>query len=296
MNIIVTIPAYNEEKTIGEAIRKVKKSLDSSAYRGKYKVLVVDDGSKDKTAEIAKKNGAIVYSHPKNYGLAECFKTEIEKCLELKADVIVHIDADLQYKAEEIPKLLKEIENGYDLVLGSRFKGKIESMPLIKSLGNIAFSKVVSQVSGIKISDAQTGFRAFTRKVAEEVPITSNHTYTQEQIIRCIRQKFRIKEVPIYFAKRDGKSRLIGNPFGYAIRALINIIRVYRDFEPLKFFGVVGSIILFIGFILGLYLVYFQFFGNGAFRHLGLMMLDVLILSIGLQIIVFGFIADMSRK
>ena len=296
MEIIVTIPAYNEEKTIGEVLGGIKKSLDGSRYRGKYRILVVDDGSKDKTADVAKKSGAIAYSHPKNYGLAECFRTEIKKCIELKADVIVHIDADLQYLPEEIPKLIKEIENGNDLVLGSRFKGEIEEMPLVKRLGNLAFSKVVSGITGIKISDAQTGFRAFTRKVAEEIPIISSHTYTQEQIIRAVKQKFRIKEVPIYFAKRDGKSRLISSPFGYAIRAGINIIRIYRDYEPLKFFGIIGSSIFAVGFLLGLYLVYFQFFGNGAFRHLGLMMLDILILSIGLQIIIFGFIADMNRK
>ncbi len=294
MDIVITIPAYNEEKTIDLLIKRIKKSISSKGY--KYKIIVIDDGSKDKTAEIAKTSGAIVYSHPKNYGLAECFKTEVQKCLEHKADVIVHIDADLQYRPEEIPRLIKEIENGYDLVLGSRFKGKIEEMPLIKRLGNIAFSKVVSQVTGLGISDAQTGFRAFTREVAESIPITSNHTYTQEQIIRAVRKKFRIVEVPIYFAKREGKSRLISNPFGYAIRAFINLIRVYRDFEPLKFFGIVGSIILSVGILLGLYLVYFQFFGGGAFRHLGLMMLDVLVLSIGLQIIIFGFIADMNRK
>ncbi len=294
MRIFITVPAYNEEKTIGALIGKIHKVMKKASYN--YKILVVDDGSKDKTADAAKKAGAIVYSHPKNYGLAECFKTEIEKCLMLNADLIVHIDADLQYTPDEIPHLLKEIENGYDLVLGSRFMGKIEYMPIIKRLGNLAFSKVVSQVAGMNISDAQTGFRAFTRKVAESVQITSSHTYTQEQIIRAVRNKFRIKEVPIYFAKREGKSRLISSPFGYAVRAFINIIRVYRDFEPLKFFGIIGSMILSIGFILGIYLVYFQFFGNGVFRHLGLMMLDILVLSIGLQIIIFGFIADMSRK
>lgn len=294
MNIIVTIPAYNEEKTIGVLVKKIKGSVNNQKH--KYKIIVVDDGSEDNTAEVAKRAGAVVYSHPKNYGLSECFKTEVKRCLEHKADVIVHIDADLQYMPNEIDKLVKEIENGYDLVLGSRFKGKIEEMPLIKRLGNIAFSKVVSQITGISISDAQTGFRAFTKEVAESIPITSNHTYTQEQIIRAVRKKFRIKEVPIYFAKRSGKSRLIRNPFGYALRAFINLVRVYRDFEPLKFFGVIGGIIFSIGIILGLYLVYFQFFGSGAFRHLGLMMLDILILSIGLQIIIFGFIADMNRK
>ena len=169
-------------------------------------------------------------------------------------------------------------------------------MPLVKRLGNIAFSRVVSKITGLHISDAQTGFRAFKKSVAEKIIITSDHTYTQEQIIRAVRAKFRVKEVPIYFAKRDGESRLISNPFGYAIRAFINLIRVYRDFEPLKFFGILGTFIFSIGMVLGLYLVYFQFFGGGAFRHLGLMMLDVLVLSIGLQIIIFGFIADMNRK
>ena len=294
MKVIVTIPAFNEEKSIREAVIGVKKVMNSGRYD--YKILFVDDGSTDRTAEIARKAGAMVYSHPKNYGLAECFRTELEKCIELKADAIVHIDADMQYSPDEIPKLLKEIKNGYDLVLGSRFKGKIEEMPLIKRIGNILFSKVIAQITGMNISDAQTGFRAFTRKVAEDIPITSSHTYTQEQIIRAVKQKFRIKEVPIYFAKRERKSRLISSPFGYAIRGLINIIRTYRDYEPLKFFGIMGGSIFFLGILLGLYLVYFQFFGGGAFRHLGLMMLDVLIISIGLQILVFGFIADMLRK
>lgn len=293
MKIVVTIPAYNEAKSIGKLVKDIKNAMSG---RYNYSILVVDDGSTDNTAQAAKKSGAVVYSHPKNYGLAETFKTEIKKCLELKADVIVHIDADGQYLPKDIPKLLREIKNGYDLVLGSRFEGKIEYMPLIKRIGNIAFSRVVSGITNLGISDAQTGFRAFTRKVAEEIPITSNHTYTQEQIIRAVKQKFRVKEVPIYFAKRDGKSRLISSPFGYAARALINIIRTYRDYEPLKFFGIIGSSIFLVGIFLGLYLVYFQFFEGGAFRHLGLMMLDILVLSIGLQIIIFGFLADMSRE
>lgn len=294
MKIVVTIPAYNEEGTIAAVINKIHEVMGQNKYN--YKILVVDDGSKDKTAEIAKKEGAIVYSHPKNYGLAEAFKTEVEKSLDLGADIIVHIDADTQYKAEEIPKLVGEIEDGYDLVLGSRFKGTIESMPFMKRIGNIAFSKVISNITGMEISDGQTGFRAFTRKVAESIKITSDHTYTQEQIIRAVREKFRVKEVPVYFAKRKDKSRLISNPFDYAIKAWINIIRIYRDYKPLKFFGSIGTLIFSAGFVLGLYLSYVQIFGEGVNRHLGLMMLDILILSIGLQIIIFGFIADMIKK
>ena len=294
MQILVTIPAYNEEKTLGNLIGKIHEVMKSNRYN--YKILVVSDGSKDKTVEVAKKAGAIVYSHPKNYGLAETFKSEIKKSLELEADIIVHIDADGQYLPKEIPNLIAEIKKGNDLVLGSRFKGKIESMSILKRFGNKAFSRVISNITGIKISDAQTGFRAFTREVAEKINIISDHTYTQEQIIKAVRQKYKIKEVPVYFAKRNGKSRLISNPFSYGIRAWISIIRIYRDYQPLKFLGIIGSLIFFVGFVLGLYLVYVQIFGEGVNRHLGLMMLDILILSIGLQIIIFGFIADMLKK
>lgn len=294
MKVVVTIPAYNEEKSIAGVIRDIRKAMDSRHYD--YQVFVLDDGSRDRTADAARKAGAVVYSHPKNYGLAEAFNTEMQKSLEMDADVIVHIDADGQYLPKEIPLLVHEIEKGYDLVLGSRFKGHIESMPLIKKMGNIAFSKVISHITNIHISDAQTGFRAFTREVAKSIRMTSRYTYTQEQIIRAVKQKFRIREVPVYFAKRDGKSRLVKNSLDYAIKAWLTIIRIYRDYEPLKFFGVIGSMIFGLGFLLGLYLVYFQFFGDGVFRHLGLMVLDVLILSIGLQLIIFGFMADMYKK
>lgn len=293
MKVVITIPAYNEEKTIGKVIRDIIKAMDKNRYN--YQILVVDDGSEDKTAFIAKKAGAIVYSHPKNYGLAETFRTELEKCVEMKADVIVHIDADGQYLAQEIPKLVEEVEKGNDLVLGSRFKGKIEYMPLLKTIGNLAFSKVISNIIKKKITDGQTGFRAFTKDVAKKVEITSNHTYTQEQVIKAIKQKYKVKEVPVYFAKRKGKSRLIKHPLGYAAKAGINLIRIYRDYEPLKFFGLTGLFVLLIGFLIGIYLISLHFTG-GITGHFPLIMFDILILSIGLQITIFGFLADMKRK
>lgn len=296
MLVVITIPAYNEGKTIGNIVREIRRVMDESAYSFKYKVLVADDGSQDDTAEAARKAGAIIVSHPRNFGLAETFRTEVKKSLDLGADIVVHIDADGQYLPKEIPLLINEVQKGNDLVLGSRFKGTIEYMPLTKRLGNRAFSKTLTHITGIPISDGQTGFRAFTNEVARKITIISNHTYTQEQIIKAVREKFRIKEVPVYFAKRKDKSRLISNPFGYAIRAWINIIRIYRDYQPLRFFGIFGGLFFFLGFLLGLYLVYIQFFGEGVNRHFGLMMLDILILSIGFQIVIFGFLADMQKK
>jgi glycosyltransferase involved in cell wall biosynthesis len=232
MNIVVTIPVYNEEETLGQVIDDIKRVMPDN-----HKVLVVDDGSSDRSASIAREHGAVVYSHPRNYGLAETFRTEVEKALKENPDIIVHIDADGQYSVDDIEKLILPIKNNEaDLVLGSRFSGTIEKMPFVKRQGNRAFSKVISHLTKMKITDGQTGFRAFTKDVAERIKIKSRHTYTQEMIIRAAREKFRIKEVPVDFAKRkSGDSRLISNPIEYAAKAWLNIFRIYRDYEPLRF-------------------------------------------------------------
>ena len=293
MKLVITIPAYNEEKTIGDVILKIKKIMKKEKYS--YKILVVDDGSTDNTANVSKKSGANVFSHPRNYGLAETFRTEIKKSLELKADVIVHIDADGQYQPEEIPKLFKEIKNGYDLVLGSRFLGKIEYMPLIKRLGNKLFSKVVSNITKTKITDAQTGFRAFTKDMAKQIDVISTHTYTQEQIIRAVLEKFKIKEVPVNFKRRKGKSRLLKNPIEYGIKALLNIMRVYRDYEPIKFFGLFSIFFFLIGAVIGTYFLYLHF-TVGISGHLGLVIIMIISIITGTQITLFAFFADMLRN
>src|SRR3989344_7775203 len=296
MKIAVTIPAFNEEQTLGAVLQEIKKVMDEHKYD--YFINIVNDGSTDKTAEIAKSFGAFVVSHPYNYGLAEAFKTEIKACLEKGADVIVHTDADGQYPAEDIPKLIKEIENGNDLVLGSRFLGKIERMPLAKRSGNVLFSKAISHITRVKITDAQTGFRAFTKRVAK-LDIISNHTYTQEQTIRAIKNKYKLKEIPVD-TKETRPSRLMKShpllqPFEYAIKAWINIFRIYRDFEPLKFFGYIAGLFFVSGMVIGSSLLYI-FFTSGKVGHLPSVVLTMLLIIAGIQIILFGFLADMNKK
>ncbi|MFA5887099.1 MAG: glycosyltransferase family 2 protein [Candidatus Nanoarchaeia archaeon] len=291
MKVVITIPAYNEAKTIGHVIKDIKDVMAKERYN--YKLLVVNDGSTDQTESLAKQAGAFVFSHFTNRGLAEAFRTEIKKSLKMGADIIVHTDADGQYQAKDIPRLIHEVEKGYDLVLGDRFAGGIEKMPLLKKIGNRAFSRAISKILKYKINDCQTGFRAFNRKVAS-LDIISNHTYTQEQILRAVTEDFKVKEIPTYFSAREGKSKLIKNPFGYAFKAWINILRVQRDYNPIKFFGSIGGSFIITGLLLGLWLT-MLFFKTGKVGHLPSTVLCILLIISGLQILFFGFLADMKK-
>ena len=288
-SVLVSIPAKNEAAAIAAIIQKIKAVMNQTKIS--YALQVVDDGSTDNTGKIAAAHGATVITHPYTYGLAETFRTEIKAFLES-----VHIDADGQYLPEEIPLLLREIVRGVELVLGNRFMLATPPIPWLKRWGNHAFSRVISHIIRRRIGDCQTGFRAFTRDVAESIQIISTHTYTQEQIIRAAREKFRIKEVPIHFLPRaSGESRLLTNPFEYAIKAWINILRIYRDYEPLKFFGSMGLCFIAAGVFIGGYLVYL-FLTTGHVGHLPATILTMLLIVVGIQILILAFIADMNRK
>lgn len=292
MRIVVSIPAYNEEQTITRVIEDIKKSMSKGKYY--YKILVLDDGSTDNTAKLAKKAGAIVYSNQRNLGLIETFQIELKKSLDLKADIIVHTDADGQYPAFYIPELIKKVKEGYDLVLGSRFLGKIKHMSFMKRLGNRAFARVLSTMIGVKLTDTTTGFRAFTAKVAREIEFVNTFTYTQEQLIKAANQGFRIAEVPIK-TRRTRDSRLFKSALGYALIAWTNIFRIYRNYEPLKFFVSIGLGFFSTGVLIGLYILYY-WIKYGSVGGTPRVILCALFIMTGVQIAIFGFLADMFRK
>ncbi len=206
----------------------------------------------------------------------------------------MHTDADGQYHPQHIPELIEKVREGYDLVLGSRFQGKVKHMPLLKKLGNLAFSKVLSSLTKVKITDSTTGFRAFTPEIAREINYINTFTYTQEQIIKAAKQGFKITEIPI-ISRKTRESRLFKNPFQYAIKAWINIFRIYRDYQPLKFFGRIGLFFLLIGVGIGVWLAY-RYLTLGYVGKTPSTQLSVLLILIGIQIVLFGFLADMIQK
>jgi glycosyltransferase involved in cell wall biosynthesis len=288
--VVVIVPALNEEKTIGTVISDIPRDVVDIV-----KVVVIDDGSTDDTVKAAKDAGADeVISFRKNKGLAEAFRKGLDVALEMGADIVVNIDADGQYQANEIPQLIKPIlDEVADMVLGSRFKGWIEEMPIQKRIGNKIATKVTALASGYPVSDAQTGFRALSREAALRLNILSNYTYTQETIVQAARKGLRIVEVPCTFRKRVGKSRLITNIFSYARRGGLVILTTYRDYKPLKTFMIVGVLLLVVGLSAGLRVLVHYLATGMVTPYLPTAVLTGVLLIVGFQVVILALIADM---
>ncbi len=292
VRLIVTIPAYNEEKSIGKVIRSIPRKIKEI---DKVEILVASDGSTDNTVKEARKAGAEhIVSNKKNLGLAKTFKRALDGALSLGADIIVNTDADNQYDQREIPKLIKPILEGKaDMVIGDRQVEKLDHMPFSKKYGNIFGSWVIRFLTGANIRDASSGFRAFTREAAQNFNLLSTHTYTHETIIQAVNRDLAIVEVPVTFRKREhGQSRLISGVFGHIKRSLTTIIRTILMYKAFKYLVALGSLLMGIGFIGVLRFLYFFFTGNGA-GHIQSLIVSSIVISIGFMTTVMGVLADL---
>jgi len=261
LKLSVLIPALNEEKTIGTVIDEIPKNIDGISN---VEVIVINDGSDDKTAEVAKNRGAIVYSFVENKGLAKAISYGFSKALERKTDILVILDADNQYDSKEIPKLIQPIiENKVDIVLGDRQVRKLDHMPFQKRIGNRMTSKILSYIIGKKISDGQTGFRAFSSEALRRIRIFSNYTYTQETIIQAVFKDLTIKEIPVTFRKRYDESRLISNIFTYAGRTITLVASTILFYKSFKFFGILSLVLFAIGIGLSVFILN-HFYATGT--------------------------------
>jgi len=292
------IPAYNEEATIGEVIKNIPREIEGIS---KVEVLVVNDGSTDKTVEVSMKAGADkVVSHSINKGVGAAFSTGIDNALKMDADVIVNIDADGQFDAEDIPKLVEPIVlNKGEIAVGSRFlKKEFEpEMPFVKKLGNKVFTWLVNFLSRQKFTDTQCGFRAYSREAALKLTLFGNFTYTQEVFIEACAKGLKIVEVPVKVKyKNIRKSKVVKNPISYAIRALTIILRTVRDHVPMKFFGFIGLATFLTGVISGSYILLHWLRTGSVTPHIPLTVFTAVLLIAGFQLMVLALIADMIGR
>jgi len=295
MKVVVTIPAYNEEVSLGQVITEIPRQIEGVDL---VEVLVIDDGSTDSTVEQARRAGADrIISHKENQGLGVAFRDALNTALEMGADIVVNTDADGQYNGNEIPKLVKPIlENRADIVLGWRDVANLAHMPRAKRIGNRIATWVTRRLSGLPIKDAQTGFRAFSKEAALRLNLSGKYTYTQETLIQAGYKSLKIEQVPAEFRAREGESRLISNIFSYARRSGALILRTYRDYQPLKLFSFLGGILIIIGLALGIRVIV-HFVDTGAVSpYIPSAIAASLLIITGLLTVIFGLFADMFKN
>lgn len=290
MKLIIQIPCYNEAETLEIALNDLPKHIDGI---DEIEYLIINDGSKDNTVEVARNWGVQhVVNFKRNKGLAKGFMAGINECLRQGADIIVNTDADNQYCGEDIEKLVRPILDGKaDIVIGERPIDQTEHFsPLKKKLQHLG-SWVVRKASNTNIPDAPSGFRAYSREAALRMNVVNDYTYTLEQIVQAGRNKMAIISVPIRTNGELRPSRLFHSMFGYIKKSILTIMRAYMMYKPLRFFMSLGSIPFLGGIILGTrYLVYF-FNGAGA-GHVQSLLLAVTLILLGAMIGIVGLQAD----
>ncbi len=290
IKLIIQIPCYNEAETLEIALNALPKHIDGIDT---IEYLIINDGSKDNTVEVAKNWGVhYVVNFRRNKGLAKGFMAGLDACLRNGADIIVNTDADNQYCGADIEKLVRPILEGKtDIVIGERPIDQTEHFsPLKKKLQHFG-SWVVRKASNSDIPDAPSGFRAYSREAAMRLNVVNEYTYTLETIVQAGRDKIAMTSVPIRTNGELRPSRLFSSMFGYVKKSMLTIIRAFMMYKPLRFFTILGAIPLVLGVLLGVRFLVFLFQGAGG-GHVQSLILASLLIMIGIQTVIVGLQAD----
>lgn len=290
MKVIIQIPCYNEAETLVIALNDLPKQIEGIDT---IEYLIIDDGCTDNTVDVAKKWGVHhIVSFTRNKGLAKGFMAGLDACLRNGADIIVNTDADNQYCADDIPKLIQPILDGKaDIVIGERPIDKTEHFSWLKKKLQHFGSWVVRKASHTDIPDAPSGFRAFSREAAMRINVINDYTYTLETIVQAGRNKMAIMSVPIRTNPELRQSRLFHSMFGYIKKSVLTIFRTLMMYKPLYCFTLVAAVPSFIGFLIGIRFMFYYFAGRGG-GHTQSLMLACTLLIIGFITFVIGMLAD----
>lgn len=288
--LIIQMPCYNEEGTLAIALAALPREVPGI---DKVEWLIINDGSTDRTIEVARANGVDhVVDLGFHQGLARGYMAGLDACLRLGADIIVNTDADNQYNADDIPKLIEPVLKGEAaIVVGARPISEIAHFsPLKKQLQKLG-SWVVRVASGTDIPDAPSGFRAISRNAAMQLNVFSEYTYTLETIIQAGQKGMAICSVPIRTNGYLRPSRLMKSMRAYIQRSILTIVRIFVTYRPLKFFTWVGSVPVAAGVILGLRWLYY-FSEDPTRARVPSLILAAIFLLVGVQLWILGLIAD----
>jgi glycosyltransferase involved in cell wall biosynthesis len=292
MKLIIQVPCYNEAEILPSTLCLLPRQIDGF---DQVEILVIDDGSKDGTGEVARAAGADhVICLPHHAGLARAFAAGLDASLRLGADVIVNTDADNQYEAQDIPNLLQPILQGRaELVVGDRGVATLsEFSPLKRKLQTLG-SRVVSQASRLDVPDATSGFRAMTREVALRTMVLSDYSYTLETLIQAGNGKVQVASVPIRTNPTQRPSRLMRGISDYIRNSSITIVRSYAMYRPLRVFFAIGMVMLSLGLLFVLRFLVLYWLRGGNTGNIQSLILAAVLLITGFQILMIGLVADL---
>jgi glycosyltransferase involved in cell wall biosynthesis len=291
VKLIIQLPCYNEAETLSIALSALPRKVEGF---DNVEWLVIDDGSSDETADVARNCGVDhVIQHNGNRGLARAFMTGLEACLSRGADVIVNTDADNQYNAEDIPKLLEPILNKKaDLVIGARPISDIDHFSPVKKFLQKLGSYVVRLASKTSIPDAPSGFRAISRDAAKRLVVFNEYTYTLETIIQAGQKNMGVVSVPIRVNEDLRPSRLVKSISSYIKRSIITIVRIFIIYRPFRFLASLGLGIFVMGFLIGLRFLLNYLAGDGS-GHIQSLILSAALLVMGFHTLLIAIIADL---
>jgi glycosyltransferase involved in cell wall biosynthesis len=291
MKLIVQIPAFNEEATIGQTLRDLPKKIDGIDV---IESVVIDDGSSDNTADTARKAGATHVVQLKTHrGLSSAFLAGINAAIRLGADIIVNTDADNQYAGADIPKLIAPILRGTaDVVIGDREVAKSPHMSAFKRLLQRLGSRTVGLASGLRVGDVTSGFRAFSRDAAMQINVFNPFTYTLETIIQAGNRNLGVQSVPVRTNAPTRPSRLYRGLGTYLRKSVATIFRIYTIYKPLKTFFAIGVVLMLAGSALGIRFVW-DFAHGDRGGHIQSLILAAVFLIIGFQTLLIALVADL---
>ena len=292
VTLVVQIPALNEAETLPATLADLPRQIEGI---DEIKVLVVDDGSSDGTAEVALEHGAdAVVRLDRNRGLARAFQVGLRVALDMDADIIVNTDADNQYVGACIPDLVRPVvDTGFDLVVGNRPLGSMRNFSRTKRLLQRLGSRIVSMFAGMKVVDAASGFRAFSAEAARVLQVRDGFSYTMETLVQARAKRLKVTSVPVRVNVVERPSRLMSSTTQYVYQSAKSIVRAFALYRPFRFFLSIGAVFFVPGALLVMRWGVLYLFASEYESRLPSLVLSVVLLVVGVQLWVFGFIADL---
>jgi glycosyltransferase involved in cell wall biosynthesis len=293
MKLVIQIPAWNEERHLPETLAGLPSSIGGF---DQVEVLVIDDGSDDRTAELAREAGAEVVRMPVHRGLAVAFSAGLRAALERGADIIVNTDADNQYDARDIPTLVRPILDGSaEMVIGDRQVATLGHFSPLKRLLQKLGSWVVRRLSGTSVRDATSGFRAISRAAALRLHVFTRFTYTLETILQAGEAGMSVVSVPVGVHPGERRpSRLFHSDVGYVVRSLASMARIVTLYNPLRIFLMLGGVPVVLGVALLVRFLWFYVTGNSPAGHVQSLILAVILIVVGGLVWLAGVMADLT--